>query len=258
MAHELLNVRIDGAIAHVELHRPEKRNALNNALIEALHAAFASFGDEVRAITLSASGGHFCAGLDLAENSVRSSIEVLRTSQRWHQVFQRIQFSDKPVIAVMQGGVIGGGLELALAAHVRIAEADAFFQLPEAQRGIFVGGGASVRLARVIGADRMTEMMLTGRKYSAADGHRLGLAHYLAEPGGGRQMAAELAAQVAANARLSNWAAINAVARIQDMSMSDGLFTESLTAALTQSSQDAPERMKAFLNGERSPQRGQG
>ena len=121
-----------------------------------------------------------------------------------------------------------------------------------------MGGGASVRLARVIGADRMTEMMLTGRKYSAADGHRLGLAHYLAEPGGGRQMAAELAAQVAANARLSNWAAINAVARIQDMSMSDGLFTESLTAALTQSSQDAPERMKAFLNGERSPQRGQG
>jgi len=66
--------------------------------------------------------------------------------------------------------VIGGGLELALAAHVRIAEADAFFQLPEAQRGIFVGGGASVRLARVIGADRMTEMMLTGRKYSAAMG----------------------------------------------------------------------------------------
>jgi len=71
-------------------------------------------------------------------------------------------------------------------------------------------------------------------------------------------MAAELAAQVAANARLSNWAAINAVARIQDMSMSDGLFTESLTAALTQSSQDAPERMKAFLNGDRSPERGQG
>jgi enoyl-CoA hydratase/carnithine racemase len=258
MAHELLNVRIDGAIAQVELHRPEKRNALNNALIEALDAAFASFGDEVRAITLSASGGHFCAGLDLAENSVRNSIEVLRTSQRWHQVFQRIQFSDKPVIAVMQGGVIGGGLELALAAHVRIAEADAFFQLPEAQRGIFVGGGASVRLARVIGADRMTEMMLTGRKYSAADGHRLGLAHYLAEPGGGRPMAAELAAQVAANARLSNWAAINAVARIQDMSMSEGLFTESLTAALTQSSQDASEGMKAFLNGGRSPERGQG
>ena len=158
----------------------------------------------------------------------------------------------------MQGGVIGGGLELALAAHVRIAEADAFFQLPEAQRGIFVGGGASVRLARVIGADRMTEMMLTGRKYCAADGHRLGLAHYLAEPGSGRQMAAELAAQVAANARLSNWAAINAVARIRDMSMSDGLFTESLTAAFTQSSQDAPERMKAFLNGDRSPERGQG
>lgn len=256
MAHEFLNVWIDGAIAHVELHRPEKRNALNHALLEALDEAFASFGNEVRAITLSASGGHFCAGLDLAEHSVRSAIDVLRTSQRWHQVFQRIQFSDKPVIAVMQGGVIGGGLELALAAHVRIAEADAFFQLPEAQRGIFVGGGASVRLARVIGADRMTEMMLTGRKYSAADGYRLGLAHYLAEPAGGRQMAEELAAQVATNARLSNWAAINAVARIQDMSMSDGLFTESLTAALTQNSQDAPERMNAFLNGGRLQERG--
>jgi enoyl-CoA hydratase/carnithine racemase len=151
----------------------------------------------------------------------------------------------------MQGGVIGGGLELALAAHIRIVEVGAFFQLPEAQRGIFVGGGASVRVARVIGPDRMTEMMLTGRRYSAEDGHRLGLAHYLAEAGQGRQMAAQLAAQVAGNASLSNWAAINAVPRIHDMSMNDGLFTEALTAAVTQSSHDARERMEGFLNGSR-------
>ncbi|CAE6731642.1 Methylthioacryloyl-CoA hydratase [Paraburkholderia domus] len=252
MTDRLLNVQLNGAVAHVELNRPAKRNALNEALIDALDAAFASFGDDVRAVVLSAAGEHFCAGLDLAENSVRAPVDILRTSQRWHQVFHRIQFSNKPVVAVLQGAVIGGGLELALAAHVRIVEVGAFFQLPEAQRGIFVGGGASVRVARVIGPDRMTEMMLTGRRYSAEDGHRLGLAHYLADAGHGRQMAAQLAEQVAGNSSLSNWAAINAVPRIHDMSMSDGLFTEALTAAVTQSSHDARERMEAFLNGSRS------
>ncbi|MGH8780236.1 crotonase/enoyl-CoA hydratase family protein [Paraburkholderia sp.] len=251
MTDALLDVRLDGAVAHLELMRSAKRNALNDALIDSLDTAFASLGDEIRAVVLCAAGPHFCAGLDLAENSRRAPVDVLRTSQRWHQVFHRIQFSSRPVVAVLQGAVIGGGLELALAAHVRIAANDTFFQLPEAQRGIFVGGGASVRVARVIGPDRMTEMMLTGRRYDAQDGHRLGLAHYLAEPDEGRRMAAELAARVAQNAPLSNWAAINAVPRIHDMSMSDGLFTESVTAALMQSGDDAKEGMHAFLNGER-------
>jgi enoyl-CoA hydratase/carnithine racemase len=248
MTHDLLKISLDGSIAHLQLTRPDKRNALNETLINSLEKAFAELDDDIRVVVLTGFGEHFCAGLDLSEACVQSPVELLRTSQRWHRVFHDIQFSSRPVIAVLQGGVIGGGLELALAAHVRIVEATGFFQLPEAQRGFFVGGGASVRVARIVGPDRLTEMMLTGRRYEADEAYRLGFAHYLVDAGQGAQLAIKLASQIASNAPLSNWAAINAVPRIHDMSMSDGLFTESLTAAFTQSSSEARERMGAFLN----------
>ncbi|QGZ63345.1 crotonase/enoyl-CoA hydratase family protein [Paraburkholderia acidisoli] len=246
---DALQLTVHEGIAHLTLNRPAKRNAINTAQIEALDAAFRSLGEDIHAVLLTGAGEHFCAGLDLAENSVNQPVDVLRISQRWHKVFHDLQFSGKPVVAVLQGGVIGGGLELALAAHVRVAERSAFFQLPEGRRGIFVGGGASVRVARIIGADRMTEMMLTGRRYTAEEGCRLGLAHYLAEPGDGLRLATELARTIAQNSALSNWACIQAVSRIHDMSMQDGLFTESLTAALLQSTPEARERMEAFLTG---------
>jgi enoyl-CoA hydratase/carnithine racemase len=249
MTTALLQIRLHESIAFVQLNRPAKSNALNMELIEGLEAAFSSFGEDIRVVVLSGAGAHFCGGLDLAENSVRSPLDVFRTSQRWHKIFEAIQLSGRPVVAVLQGGVIGGGLELALAAHVRVAQDDAFFQLPEGQRGIFVGGGASVRVARIIGPDRMTEMMLTGRKYGAEEACQLGLAHYVTPCGAGLEMATQLAVQIASNAPLSNWAAINALSRIHDMSMSDGLFTEALTAAMVQGSGEARVRMEAFLNG---------
>lgn len=247
MTYPHLRVRVDDAIAYFELDRADKRNALSDALIDSLEAALRDLGDDVRAIVLTGAGEHFCAGLDLAENSVRSPLDVLQVSQRWHKVFHQLQFSGKPVVAVLQGAVVGGGLELALAAHVRVIERGAFFQLPEGKHGIFVGGGASVRVARIIGPDRMTEMMLTGRRYDAEDGGRLGLGHYVVDAGEGRALAERLARETAANSALSNWATINAVSRIHDMSMSDGLFTESVTTALMLSTPEARARMEAFV-----------
>ena len=94
------------------------------------------------------------------------------------RVMDRIQFGGLPVVSAMFGAVIGGGLELATATHVRIAEPSTIFQLPEGRRGIFVGGGATARVGKIIGADRLCEMMLTGRKYGADEGKSLGLAHY--------------------------------------------------------------------------------
>lgn len=247
MTYPFLRVRIDGPLAYFELDRADKRNALCDALIDSLEAAFRDLDASVGAIVLTGAGQHFCAGLDLAENSTRSPIDVLRVSQRWHKVFHDIQFSGRPVVAVLQGAVIGGGLELALAAHVRVIERGAFFQLPEGKRGIFVGGGAAVRVARILGPDRMTEMMLTGRRYDAEAGERLGLGHYLVEPGAGLALAEQLARETAANSPLSNWATINAISRINDMSMQDGLFTESVTSALMLSTPEARARMEAFL-----------
>ncbi|MEX2321503.1 MAG: enoyl-CoA hydratase-related protein, partial [Saccharospirillum sp.] len=144
--------------------------------------------------------------------------------------------------------VIGGGLELASTAHVRIAEDSTFFRLPEGRHGIFVGGGASVRVANIIGAGRMTEMMLTGRTLSAEEGERLGLAHYRVAAGEGEAKARELAASIAQNSPLSNWAMVSAMSRIDSMSMDDGLFTESLVAGMTQTSPEVQARIGQFLN----------
>ena len=171
----------------------------------------------------------------------------MRHSRLWHEVFDRMQFGGLPVVSAMEGAVIGGGLELAVATHVRVADPSVVFQLPEGRRGIFVGGGATVRVGRILGADRMTEMMLTGRKYNAKEGERLGLAHYTVDTGGALAKAKELAASIAQNATLSNYIMIQALARIEDMSKADGFFTESLAAALTQTSPDAEEGLAAFL-----------
>jgi enoyl-CoA hydratase/carnithine racemase len=171
----------------------------------------------------------------------------MRHSRNWHGVMDKIQYSGLPVVSAMFGAVIGGGLELATSTHVRIAEPSTIFQLPEGRRGIYVGGGASVRVGRILGADRMTEMMLTGRKYNAEEGLDLGLAHYSVGEGESLALAMELARKIAKNAGLSNYVMIHALARIEDMSKQDGLFAESLCAALTQTSSDAEEGLRAFL-----------
>jgi (methylthio)acryloyl-CoA hydratase len=152
------------------------------------------------------------------------------------------------VVAVLHGAVIGGGLELAAAAHVRVAEESAYYALPEGQRGIFVGGGGSVRLPRLIGASRMMEMMLTGRSYSAQEGQALGLSHYLVEPGAGLAKGIDLARKIAANSALSNYAVMHALPRIAEAGGPSGYMLESLMAALTQGDGEAKERKQAFLD----------
>jgi enoyl-CoA hydratase/carnithine racemase len=252
---DVLHVRAEGPIAWLTMARPDKRNALNDRLIAAFDGFFAAPPEGVRVVILSGAGGHFSAGLDLAEHVARDAAGTMRHSRNWHRVMDAIQYSGLPVVSAMQGAVIGGGLELATATHVRIAEPSCIFQLPEGRRGIFVGGGASVRVGRILGADRMVEMMLTGRRYGAAEGLALGLAHYLVGEGEGLAKAEELAAGIAANARLSNYVVIQALSRIEDMAKADGLFTESLCAALTQTSEDAAEGLSAFLE-KRAPRFG--
>ena len=247
-ANDVLDVAIDGSIARLTITRPDKRNAVSDTLMEALDAFFSNPPKDVRVIILSGEGGHFSAGLDLAEHVARNAAETMRHSRNWHRIMDMIQFGGLPVISLLKGAVIGGGLELASATHIRIADKTAFYQLPEGRRGIFVGGGASVRIGRILGADRMIDMMLTGRKYDAENGLRLGLSHYVCDTeDDAKSKAEELAATVAENAQLSNYVMIQALARIEDMAKADGLFTESLCAALTQTREDAQEGLRAFL-----------
>ena len=244
---EFLKVEIDGAIATLTMNRPGKRNAMCDELLDAIDAFFSNPPEGVRVVILTGTEGHYCSGLDLSEHVARNAEGTMRHSRNWHRVMDLIQFSGLPVISAMYGAVIGGGLEMATSTHVRIAEPSTIFQLPEGMRGIFVGGGATVRVGRILGADRMCEMMLTGRKYNADEGFTLGLTHYSVGEGEAMPLARKLAAKISKNASLSNYMMINAISRIGDMSKADGLFTESLCAAVSQTSEDAEEGLKAFL-----------
>ncbi len=253
MPQTLLNIEISEGVATLTMDRPDKRNAMNDTLLGEIDAFFSAPPEGVRVAVLTGTAGHFCSGLDLSEHVSRDAEGTMRHSRGWHQVMDRIQYGGLPVVSALFGAVIGGGLELAASTHVRIAEPSTIFQLPEGRRGIFVGGGASVRIGRILGADRMTEMMLTGRKYDADTGLALGLAHYSVGAGEALAEAQKIAARIAGNAALSNYVMIQAISRIADMSKQDGLFTESLCAAISQTSTDAQEGLKAFLE-KRAPE----
>ena len=196
----LLSAQRSGSVLHLRLSRPAKRNALNDALVQALQATFSTLPKAVHAVLLSGNGEHFCAGLDLNELGEASAFEGVLHSRMWHAAMDTIQFCPVPVVAVLHGAVVGGGLELASAAHLRIAEDSTFYGLPEGQRGLFVGGGASVRVPRLIGFSRMTDLMLTGRTLNADEGQDMGLSHYRSANGAGLAKGLELAHKIASNA----------------------------------------------------------
>ncbi len=244
---EMLTYELRDNIAWLGLNRPEKRNAISEALLAAIDTAFRRASREARAIIFHGHGPCFCAGLDLAEMRLRSAEEVFHLSRDWHDLFSRIRRGRVPALAALHGATVGGGLELASACHIRVADASAFFALPEGTRGIYVGGGASVHVARLIGAARMADMMLTGRVLDAAHAERIGLVQYLVPAGEALAKAGELAAKVATMAPLTVLAILQALPRIQDMSEEDGLFVESLTAALAQTGPEAVAMLTAFV-----------
>jgi (methylthio)acryloyl-CoA hydratase len=234
-------------VALITLTRGAKRNAISDALVLALKRTFEELPSHVGAVVLDGEGEHFCAGLDLSEIKDRNVVEGVHHSRMWHNAFESIQFGKVPVIAALHGAVVGGGLELASACHVRVADATTFYALPEGSRGIFVGGAGSVRIPRLIGVARMTDMMLTGRVYNAQDGERLGFAQYLVDAGGANTKAKEIALRIAENAPLTNYSLMHALPRIADQSADHGQFTEALMASIAQSAPEAKERVKAFL-----------
>jgi enoyl-CoA hydratase/carnithine racemase len=244
----LLKVEEIGPVLSVGLNRPAKRNALNDGIMLAIQDCFSNLPEAIGAVVIHGIGEHFSSGLDLSELAEHDATEGLRHSQMWHRVFDRIQYSRVPVIAALRGAVIGGGLELACAAHIRVAEPSAYFALPEGQRGIFVGGGGSVRLPRLIGVARMTDMMLTGRVYSATEGASYGFAQYLTEQDNAYSKAMELAARVAGNAPLTNFAVLQALPMIAEANPQTGLLMESLMATVAQSDREAKLRIRAFLD----------
>jgi enoyl-CoA hydratase/carnithine racemase len=242
-----LKAERQGAVGVLWLARSEKRNALDDRTILGIETYFTSLPADIKAVVLAAEGADFSAGLDLGEIRERGISEGIEHSRLWHRAFERLQFGKVPVVAVMHGAVVGGGLELAVAAHVRVAERSTFYALPEASRGIFVGGGGSVRLPRLIGVARVMDMILTGRTYSAEEGQAIGLATYLVDNGQGFATALELAQRIATNAPLTNFAATHMLPRIAESDPASGFATEALITSIAQSDDEAKARLNAFL-----------
>jgi (methylthio)acryloyl-CoA hydratase len=244
-----LDLQDDGVLV-ATLNRPAKRNALDAASVEDLVTLFSTAPRAgVRAIVLTAMGDHFCAGLDLVEHHTadRSPAEFMHLCLRWHEAFNKMEYGGVPVIAALKGAVVGGGLELASAAHIRVADATTYFALPEGQRGLFTGGGATIRVSALVGKARMIDMMLTGRVYQGQEAVDIGMAQYLVA-GSSFDRAMELARAAARNLPLSNFAICSAISHLTNMSALDASYAEAVIAGVVNTQPDARARLEAFAN----------
>ena len=197
-----------GEIAVLFLARPQKRNAIDDPTVAGIEAFFAALPDAIKAVVLAGEGEHFCSGLDLTELASRDVAEGIAHSESWHRAFARIEFGKAPVVAVLHG---------------------------------------AVRLPRLIGTARMTDMMLTGRIYSAEEGQALGISHYLVPAGAGLAKGLELAQHIARNAPMTNFAVTHVLPRIAGADAATGYLMEALTSAIAQGDEEAKSRLKAFL-----------
>ncbi len=249
VTHLTLDLQGDGVLI-VTLNRPDKRNALNAASIEDLISVFSTAPRAgVRAVVLTANGDHFCAGLDLVEHHTanRSPADFMHLCLRWHEAFNKMEYGGVPIIAALKGAVVGGGLELAASAHIRVADAGTYFALPEGQRGLFTGGGATIRVTNLVGRARMIDMMLTGRVHQGQAAVDLGLAQYLVE-GSSLDKALVLARAAAQNLPLSNFAICSAISHLGNMSALDASYAEAVIAGVVNTQPEARARLAAFAD----------
>ena len=245
-----INVEADDNIAIVSLNRPAKRNALNVETIGELISIFSSLPRcGAKAVVLRAEGEHFSAGLDLIEHhqQARSAEEFMQICLRWHEAFNKIEYGGLPVIAALKGATVGGGLELASAAHICVADKTTYFALPEGQRGLSTGGGATIRVSELIGRTRMIDMMLTGRIYQAEEAMSVGLCQYLVEDDSDSR-ALEIARATAEVPALSNFAICSTISHTRNMSALDASYMEAFVAGVVNTQADAGDRLAAFAD----------
>lgn len=242
----LLNLTVEEGVAHLELHRPEVRNAINLEMLEALTAALDDLGrrDDVRALVLSGAGGKaFAGGADIAELRARTHREAFFALNA--TLFQKVEDFPRPTIAAIEGYALGGGLELALACDLRVGAKTAKVGLPEVGLGIYPAAGGTWRLARYVGLGRARDLVFTGRILEAEEAFDIGLFERLVEPGHAVAVASSLGRDIARNAPLAVQVAkvsLNALARGADPGS-----VERLGQALLFDSPEKQERMTAFL-----------
>ena len=260
MTNQNLTIAESGGIASLTIDRPKKLNALNAETLLELDAAFSRFGadESVRAVIVTGTGDRaFVAGADISELARETGATGHRTALRGQALFRRIETLGKPVIAAINGFALGGGLELALACHVRIASPSAKLGLPEVTLGAIPGYGGTQRLARIVGRGRALEMILTGDPIDAQEAYRIGLVNRVVPEGASLLDAArELAQRMIRNAPLALRHALLAVDRGLDADLDGGLLLEATLFGILCATEDLREGMNAFL--EKRPAKFQG
>jgi enoyl-CoA hydratase len=239
-----------GALLFVRLDRPAKRNALNRAMLERLREIFSGARErsDLRAVILTGAGREaFCAGTDIAELEGLDEDGARETARRGQEVCDAIELCNLPVIAAVSGAAAGGGCELALACHLRVAARGATLSLPETKLGVLPAYGGTQRLARALGAGRALAAMLAGDSLSAEEALRLGVVNRVAEPDRLMAEAESLAAAVSEHAPLAVRACLEAVTRGARLPLSEGLALEAELFARLFATEDVREGTRAFL-----------
>ena len=238
------------AVAVITIAREDKLNALDSATIGELLRAFllARADGGIRAVVLTGAGAKaFIAGADIAEMAGLSPDEARRFAERGQQLTQLIESMPKPVIAAVNGFALGGGCEVALSCHIRIASENARFGQPEVKLGLLPGFGGSQRLPRLVGKGRALELLLTGGMIDAAESLRIGLVNKVVPAGKAADVAREMGAVIAANAPLAIEYCMAAVASGLEMPLDEALRMEAALFGLCFASEDMREGTSAFL-----------
>lgn len=251
MSYEFLTYDVADRIATITVNRPDKLNALNDATMRELGRAIDAARDaaDVAGIVVTGAGRAFVAGADIRELRAKSAPEAHLLARRGQDVFRRFETSPKPVIAAVHGFALGGGCELAMACHVRVASENARFGQPEVKLGVIPGYGGTQRLTRLIGRGRALQLLLTGEMIDAAEAYRLGLVNRVVTGDAAQTVAAarEMLGQMIANAPLALAHCIDAVHRGADIPLDEALALEAAAFALLASTDDMREGTSAFL-----------
>ena len=249
MSYQHLTVSVQDRIATLTVNRPDKLNALNAIVIGELGRAIDELvaSEDVGAVILTGAGRAFVAGADIAELSAVSALEGRRLARRGQEIFRRFETSPKPTVAAVNGFALGGGCELAMACHVRVAAEGAKFGQPEVKLGLIPGYGGTQRLPRLVGRGRALQLLLTGEMIDAHEALRIGLVNRVVPGDQLLSAATSMIQQMLMNAPLALGACIDAVDRGLQMALDDALVLEATQFGVLITTSDTAEGTRAFL-----------
>src|SRR5256714_7542623 len=254
MSFQFLTLEVADRVATLTVNRPDKLNALNDATIAELGQAIDQIrlDDAIGGVILTGAGRAFVAGADISELSSQSPVLAKARSGAGQDVFRRFETCPKPVIAAVNGFALGGGCELAMSCHIRIASEAAKFGQPESKLGILPGYGGSQRLSRLVGKGRALQLLMSGEMIDAAEAYRIGLVNKVVPAGDLMNVAREMMKAILANGPLAVALCIEAIDRGLEMSLEEGLILEAKHLGLLAATDGMREGMSAVLD-QRSP-----